>query len=402
MIEKNTKGNIIADEFAACQGEVPLLTIAMRCLPDAAPLVDQLNLPLSLRSRRQPMKIYLSSLKTAVLASTALLAGQSIAADAAPYPNTSAMGVGQAETTAWYAACMKVARAAPPPADLPAPSAAASLQQCKASDLYYDTKSMSAAKPEDWRQVRHCAVATNNSEVLMMLYQNGQGVAKAPPLALKYACSIGAAPAEMAGRVEHLQQLAASGQGNIDLCDDITSGYMMGVCSAIDARQKNRARSAATGKTNASWPAAAQASFRKLETATANFADARAGKETDLSGTARAAMSIAARNAELELLAQDVKQYEAGKLPAAATKAQAQALDKQLNVIYGKLMKQPAETYAGAVEKDGIRDTQRLWLKYRDAWLAFGAAHYPSVGSDTWAALLTARRNAQLEELLVK
>ena len=33
--------------------------------------------------------------------------------------------------------------------------------------------------------------------------------------------------------------------------------------------------------------------------------------------------------------------------------------------------------------------------------LAFGAVHYPSVTGDTWAALLTARRNAQLEELLV-
>lgn len=347
------------------------------------------------------MKIDRSLLNTLLLASGALLASHAIAAEAVSYPNTSAMGVGQAETTGWYAACMQVAKAAPPPADLPAPSASAALQQCKASELYYDTKSMSAPKPEDWRQVRHCAVATGNSEVLMMLYQNGQGVTKAPPLALKYACSIAAAPAEMAGRVEHLQQLAARGQGNIDLCDDITSGYMMGVCSAIDARQKNRARSQASGKASQAWPAAVQASFKKLEAATATFADARAAKETDLSGTARAAMSIAARNAELELLAQDVRQYDAGKLPAAVSKAQAAALDKQLNVIYGKLMKQPKPDYAGAVEKDGIRDTQRLWLRYRDAWLAFGAVHYPSVTGDTWAALLTARRNAQLEELLV-
>ena len=346
------------------------------------------------------MKIDHSLLKTVFLVSCSLLAGQSSAADGAPYPNTSAMGVGQAETTAWHAACMKVANAAPPPADLPAPGTVASLQQCKAADLYYDTKSMSASKPADWRQVRHCAVATNNSEVLMMLYQNGQGVVKAPPLAMKYACSIAAAPAEMAGRVEHLQKLAASGQGNIDLCDDITSGYMMGVCSAIDARQKNRVRGQASGKATQAWPAAAQASYQKLEAASAKFADARAGKETDLSGTARAAMSIAARTAELELLAQDVKQYEAGKLPPVMTQVQAQALDKQLNVIYGKLMKQPKPDYAGAVEKEGIRDTQRLWLKYRDAWMEFGAVHYPSVTSHTWAALLTARRNAQLEALL--
>ena len=346
------------------------------------------------------MKICLSLLKTALLGTGMLLAGAGFAAAPAPYPNTSAMGVGHAESTAWYAGCLKVKDAAPPPADLPAPSAVAASQQCQATDLYYDTKSMSSPKPADWRPARHCAMATHNSAVLMMLYQNGQGVQKDPLLALKYACSIDAAPAEMQGRIEHLQQINASGRGMIDLCDDITSGYMMGVCSAIDARQKQRVRTQATGKVSAAMPAAAQASLQKLQAAANNFADARAANETDLSGTARAALSIAARTAELDLLAQDVRQYEAGKLPASLSKAQVAALDKELNAIYGKLMKKPAETYAGAVGKDGIRATQRLWLAYRDAWMNFGAMRYPSVSSDTWAGLLTARRNAQLQDLL--
>ncbi|KAB8063990.1 DUF1311 domain-containing protein [Janthinobacterium violaceinigrum] len=147
-------------------------------------------------------------------------------------------------------------------------------------------------------------------------------------------------------------------------------------------------------------PAAAQASLQKLQAAVSKFADARAANETDLSGTARAALSIAARTAELDLLARDVREYEGGKLPPALSKAQLAALDKELNAIYGKLMKKPAEPYAGAVGKDGIRATQRLWLAYRDAWISFGAVRYPSVTSDTWAGLLTARRNAQLQDLL--
>lgn len=346
------------------------------------------------------MKISLPLLKTFLLGASCLLAAPAFAAAAAPYPNTSAMGVGHAESTAWYAGCLKVKDAAPPPADLPAPSAVAALQQCQATDLYYDTKSMSSAKPADWRPVRHCAMATHNSAVLMMLYQNGQGVQKDPQLALKYACSIDAAPAEMQGRIEHLQQINASGRGMIDLCDDITSGYMMGVCSAIDARQKQRVRTQATGKASDAMPAAAQASLQKLQAAVSKFADARAANETDLSGTARAALSIAARTDELDLLARDVRDYEGGKLPPALSKAQLAALDKELNAIYGKLMKKPAQPYAGAVGKDGIRATQRLWLAYRDAWISFGAVRYPSVTSDTWAGLLTARRNAQLQDLL--
>jgi len=276
----------------------------------------------------------------------------------------------------------------------------AALQQCQATDLYYDTKSMSSPKPADWRPARHCAMATQNSAVLMMLYQNGQGVQKDPLLALKYACSIDAAPAEMQGRIEHLQQINASGRGMMDWCDDITSGYMMGVCSAIDARQKQRVHTQATGKVSASMPAVAQASLQKLQAAASKFADARAANETDLSGTARAALSIAARTAELDLLAHDVREYEAGKLPASMSKEQVAALDKELNLIYGKLMKKPAESYAGAVGKEGIRATQRLWLAYRDAWMNFGAVRYPAVTSDTWAGRLTARRNTQLQDLL--
>ena len=346
------------------------------------------------------MKICLPLLKTALLGASCLLAAPVFAAAPAPYPNTSAMGVGHAESTAWYATCLKVKDAAPPPADLPAPSAVASLQQCQATDLYYDTKSMSSPKPADWRPARHCAMATQNSAVLMMLYQNGQGVQKDPLLALKYACSIDAAPAEMQGRIEHLQQINASGRGMMDWCDDITSGYMMGVCSAIDARQKQRVRTQATGKVSASMPAVAQASLQKLQAAASKFADARAANETDLSGTARAALSIAARTAELDLLAHDVREYEAGKLPPSMSKEQAAALDKELNVIYGKLMKKPAASYAGAVGKDGIRATQRLWLAYRDAWMNFGTVRYRSVSSETWAGRLTSRRNVQLQDLL--
>ncbi|MFZ4873842.1 lysozyme inhibitor LprI family protein [Janthinobacterium sp. Mn2066] len=329
----------------------------------------------------------------------ALLAAQSATAQSS-YPNTSAMGVGHAETTAWYGACMKVANAAPPAADLPPPSAVAGLQRCEPINMYYDTKSMSAPKPADWQPVRQCALVQKNNAVLMMLYQNGLGVVRNPALALKSACGIDAAPAEMEGRVAHLQKLDASGaHGDIDLCDDITSGYMMGVCSGIDARQKQRARTAANSKLNQTLPAAAQAALQALQQATDKFATARGAKETDMSGTAGSSMAIDTRTGEMELLAHDLRQYEQGQLPQAG-KVDAATLDKQLNVLYGKVMKQPQADYPGAVSKEGVRATQRLWLAYRDAWLRYGAARYPSVPADTWLALLTARRNAQLEELL--
>lgn len=345
------------------------------------------------------MRFHVFSNKSLLLGLLALLAAQSATAQSS-YPNTSAMGVGHAETTAWYGACMKVANAAPPAADLPPSSAVAGLQRCEPIDMYYDTKSMSAPKPADWQAVRQCAVVQKNNAVLMMLYQNGLGVARNPALALKSACGIDAAPAEMEGRVAHLQKLNASGpHGEIDLCDDITSGYMMGVCSGIDARQKQRARTAASGKLNQTLPAAAQTALQALQQATDKFSTSHATRETDLGGTIGSSVAINTHTEQMELLAHDLRQYEQGQLPQAG-KVDAATLDKQLNVLYGKVMKQPQADYPGAVSKEGIRATQRLWLVYRDAWLRYGAVRYPSVPADTWLALLTARRNAQLEKLL--
>jgi len=345
------------------------------------------------------MRFPVFSNKSLLLGLATLLAGQSAMAQFS-YPNTSAMGVGHAETTAWYGACMKVANAAPPVADLPPPSAVAGLQRCEPIDMYYDTKSKSASKPADWQPVRQCAFVQKNNAVLMMLYQNGLGVARNPALALKSACSIDAAPAEMEGRVEHLQKLNANGgHGDIDLCDDITSGYMMGVCSGIDSRQKQRVRTEASSKLNKTLPAAARLALESLQQATDKFSASHATREMDLGGTIGSSVAINTHTEAMELLAHDLRQYEQGQLPQAG-KVDAATLDKQLNVLYGKVMKQPQADYPGAVSKEGIRATQRLWLVYRDAWLRYGAVRYPSVPADTWLALLTARRNAQLEELL--
>lgn len=402
-VEKVIAGNIIAHRSTACQVAMaarnrylPLVLPAMRTRFQVA---DTLHSAFHFYCLRLAMRFHVFSNKSLLLGLATLLAAQAAIAQSS-YPNTSAMGVGHAETTAWYGACMKVAKAAPPAADLPPPSAVAGLQRCEPIDLYYDTKSMSAPKPADWQPVRQCAIVQKNNAVLMMLYQNGLGVARNPALALKSACSIDAAPAEMEGRVAHLQKLNASGaHGDIDLCDDITSGYMMGVCSGIDARQKQRARTEAGSKLNQTLPAAAQIALQALQQATDKFATARGAKETDMSGTAGSSMAIDTKTSEMELLAHDLRQYEQGQLPKAG-KVAAAMLDKQLNVLYSKVMKQPQADYAGAVSKEGVRATQRLWLAYRDAWLRYGAVRYPSVPADTWLALLTARRNAQLEELL--
>ena len=49
------------------------------------------------------------------------------------------------------------------------------------------------------------------------------------------------------------------------------------------------------------------------------------------------------------------------------------------------------------MQKDGIRDAQRAWLRYRDAFLAFAALRYPQVTRDSLSAWLTEKRTKMLE-----
>jgi hypothetical protein len=50
----------------------------------------------------------------------------------------------------------------------------------------------------------------------------------------------------------------------------------------------------------------------------------------------------------------------------------------------------------GAVTREGIRDAQRAWLRYRDSFLAFASVKYPKISRDSLAAWLTDKRTAML------
>ena len=321
------------------------------------------------------------------------------------YPNTSAMGSMGDPRAAWYRQCVRVQAVQPPARDLPPAAALHGLRQCGAQERYYDTRQRAGATSGEWEQVRHCAYAESDATVLMMLYANGYGVSRDHDVALKYACSLPAAPAEMDGRVAHLNERARHHEAKpFDQCDDITSGFMGGQCAAIQDRLDSKVRTVRLTALMKSWQPAQQAAALQLQQALEQFAARRADQETDQSGTLRGAMSIEANGVELDLFARDVQDAEKGKLPR-YTEPQFQQLDRKLNQVYQSVMQQPQKEGArglgySTVTKEGVRTTQRAWLAYRDAWVALGAARYPSVAPAAWKALLTQRRIDQLQGLI--
>lgn len=307
-------------------------------------------------------------------------------------------------------ACAALAKLAISAADQPDAAARERLGSCDSESLYY----ADGASP-NYVDARLCAylerdkgdeLVFGGSAVLMMLYANGQGVARNLELAKRFACEVQGAPAELDGRLQHLAEMAKSGANNeiFDVCDDVTSGYMMGFCasrSADKAKVDRDKRVTALGK---NWKDADRAAFARLRAAADAYFDAVVEGEVDMSGTARGAMAVGARESLEDSLVTGLTAFEEGRLPK-ATAEEFAAADKALNASYAVAMKaaKPIEgenfSNLGTVSPEGIRTAERAWIKYRDAWVAFGAHKYPAVSADAWRTYFTRERAAALKEL---
>lgn len=301
----------------------------------------------------------------------------------ASYPNTDGFGRAADPTAPWYQECLRVAKVKPPPVPaLPA--------SCKVYD-YYGKLAQATTSAAEWGGVRACAVADKNDAVLAMLYANGLGVPRNLDLATQSACRAGGAYAEVTGRIDHLIALQKSPPGTrYDQCDDITSGFMMGVCAGVADTQAEKVRIAYLARLRRQLPPPQVAPFDQLVAATDAFARARSG-EIDLSGSGRAAFSLQAQAREKEWLREHLVAFEKGNVKLAPAQPLA-AADAELNRTYQAVMRLPDTT----VDKANVRATQRLWLAYRDAWLAFAALRYPAIPPATLNAALTEWRTKQL------
>ncbi len=303
---------------------------------------------------------------------------------------------GVAAAPSYEAACQALGKTAFPAAE------PGGLAGCSAVKLYYGI-----GTPVDHARARQCALASPGDDqpfredrgVLMMVYANGQGVARDFTLARKAACEAGGAPAEVAGRLEHLAEMEAGRNTRpIDACDDATSGYMGGWCASVANQLKEQKRGAGFARMIAPWSAREKQAFARLETRAGAFFDLRSSEEIDLSGTARAAFTIAEEARQREDFRAAVAAFEKGTLPRDSA-AEFARLDARLNAVYRQLKALPEPKW-NTVRFDGIQRTQRAWLAYRDAWVAFGQVKYPKVAPNAWRAYFTRKRIAMLEKLV--
>ena len=128
------------------------------------------------------------------------------------------------------------------------------------------------------------------------------------------------------------------------------------------------------------------------------YARAHAAGEIDLSGTARAMFQIDAEETLRDDFIAALQSFEAGKYPGQSSQTYSDA-DARLNSVYRKVMGAVEEHMNdyGAVQPKGVRDAERAWLKYRDAWTEFVRLRYPVVAPDDLLVLLTNDRISVLD-----
>jgi uncharacterized protein YecT (DUF1311 family) len=232
--------------------------------------------------------------------------------------------------------------------------------------------------------------------MLTQIYTNGEGVDRNIPLAIRFACEAGGAPAEITGRIQHLESLSSrptpSGE-KFKFCDDITSGLMDGFCTSYEAELSEQSRTNAIKDLSSKWPEQQQSAFAALEKAQEAYAEAHGKGEIEESGTSRAAQEIAAEQSLRNSFVDALKSFEKGDLPHRSA-AEAQQADSDLNHAFRDAIADAETTKSkyGALQPEGIRTAERSWLTYRDAWIAFAKLRYPSVSAETWLAILSKDR----------
>ena len=236
--------------------------------------------------------------------------------------------------------------------------------------------------------------------ILMMIYANGYDVERNLDLSIRLACAnVNGAPAEIEGRLDHLKEMKSTGsKETFDICDDLSSGFMMGVCQGIISQKASYKRNTEIDSVTKTWSRKERAEFDKLRKTANIYFDARSTSEVDLSGTARAMyeyqesdnLENAFRNHVFEVDHCDIKMTSSGDFIKSG---------KELDSVYSLVLNKKPFDY-GTVTKDQIRQTQKKWIAYRDAWVRFGKIKCPNSNGETIKTIVTKERIEQLREFL--
>jgi uncharacterized protein YecT (DUF1311 family) len=222
-------------------------------------------------------------------------------------------------------------------------------------------------------------------------YANGWGVKRDGKLALALVCHGSEVPAELISMVDLLSktQRDPALEEPFLFCEHVTSSMNGIQCARVNLANEQAAGDRKLAKIAADFTPEQKTAFAALTKAEETYIDAHADSEQDMRGTFGSGFYFAEVGTLQAAFLSAIEDFESGKRPP---KDDFAAADKALNEAYRTTITKTDWTQTGTVTADGVRKTERLWLKLRDAWAAFGTARYPSSTADDWKAWATRAR----------
>ncbi|MBN8542587.1 MAG: DUF1311 domain-containing protein [Deltaproteobacteria bacterium] len=292
------------------------------------------------------------------------------------------IGYGSAETFRVIDRCYEAGEPKIPSADFPTESEKKNFRN---SAQVCGTYIEGIDQDVDHVKFRKCLLSQEEQDNVSLaeVYANGWGVLRNANLAIALICRGSSVPAELQGMVGTLHATKDQARLTTDFafCDHVTSGLNSGFCAANAEKIADKRRGKELGNIMKNWTEPQRLAFFKLRTVAKDFFDESSTSEHDLSGSGRAQFIVDAQAELRQDFLGGVKAFEDGKWPE--ENVDFQTADKELNVVYSKIMKRQDFEREGTVTKEGIRATQKKWLRYRDEWVKFASMKYPQVPSET-------------------
>ena len=289
-----------------------------------------------------------------------------------------------------------------PPADQPTADEKKSLANCSSEDLYFGFGQ--AADPVKARKCAYVEMEQGKDDldiagraILMMVYANGKGVDRNLDVAIKLACEMKGEPGDTAGNIYELERLRKyPPTTRYSVCDHSAAPHLYKSCAVLGDRFDQIERQKKLAAITASWTKKEKSAFDQLHNAAEKFFKSRASSEIDL----RPTFEVQERAFMERDFIEKLEKLQSGELPSFSA-ADFKKANADVGQAYAETQKDPNRRW-GTATVQGVRQTQQLWLAYRDAWVKFGKVKYPHVSADSWRTWLTQERLAMLNRLVPK
>lgn len=266
-------------------------------------------------------------------------------------------------------------------------------------------------KALDYDKGRRCCLVKGCNRELALIFANGWGVPRDYDAASYFLCRTeDIAPFEQWGMLGHVQAMRKQTQPkDLDYCEWVTSGYGGTWCQQLEMDRLAPEQDRRIDAVSRSLPAAARPALETLRKAAAIFAEADGGLTAldNYGGTIYPSQVLAGQQEQTEAFLAALEKYTRNRA-SAATPADFERADHALNAAY---QKQKIRVKADDKEFDrdtagqgSLRDAQRAWIPYRDAWkslyrLRWQGAAAPETLDREIATALTATRAQELSKL---